>query len=229
MKRAILIIFLLLAIVTLASAFLYTKIFVYVFSKDYKLEITYKTAVPNIRGEIFFTDLSLISKDTNIGFLAHKAEVNPCYSLKGMTLKFRLGDVRFIKKGYKDEAVKYDTLAALLESPFNSKWRYSTISGELTPTVKEMRIKGIEVVGEDIRVSFNGTVMYFTGMINADIVVYFSDRLTSEIPPEMLNIILSNEKPGWKTLSVHLTGDLNKPSIQVTSKLFRLNIKTLSS
>jgi len=229
MKKWILITFLLLAALTLAVLFSYIKIFVYVFSKDYKLDISYKSAASNFKGELFFKDLSLVSKDTDIGFLAHKAAVNPYYSLKGMTLKFRLNDVKFIKKGSGEEPVKYDTLTALLTSPFNSRWNYSTISGEMTPTAKEMRIKDVEVVGEDIKVSLKGSMMYFTGLIDADIVIYFSDKLTSEIPPEMLGIILVNEKSGWKTLSVRLTGDLNKPAVQVSSKLFRLNIKAVGS
>jgi len=229
MRKAILMIFLLLLVSALASAFFYTKIFVYVFSKDYKLEISYKSAVANFKGEIFFKDLSLVSKDTNVGFFARKADVNPRYSMKGVTLNFRLNDVKFMKVGSKEEPVKYDTITALLASPFNSRWNYSTIIGEITPTAKEMRVKNVEVVGEDIRVSLNGNIMYFSGMVDSDIVIYFSDRLTSEIPPEMLGIILSNEKPGWKTLSVRLTGDLNKPAVQVTSKLFRLNIKAAGS
>lgn len=228
MKKILSITFLLLAILALAAAFSYTKIFIYFFSKDYKLEIFYKDAVPNFRGEIFFKDLSLVSKDTNVGFIARKAEAYPHYSPKGVTINFRLSDVKFMKKGVKEEPVKYDTLTSLLASPFNSKWNYSTVSGEITPTAKEMRVKDVEVVGEDIKVSLNGNIMYFTGMIDADIVIYFSDKMTSEIPPEMLGIIFTNEKPGWKTLSVRLTGDLNKPAIRVTSKLFRLNIKAIA-
>ncbi len=229
MKKIIPIIFLSLAVLALAAAFSYAGIFVYFFSKDYKLEITYKSAVPNFRGEIFFKDLSLVSKDAHVGFIAQKAEAYPRYSLKGVTLNFRLNNVRFTNKGATEEPVKYDTLTALLASPFNSRWNYSTVSGEITPTAKEMRIKDVEVVGEDIKVLLKGNIMYFTGMIDADIIIYFSDKMTSEIPPEMLGIILTNEKPGWKTLSVRLTGDLSKPAIQVTSKLFRLNIKAVGS
>jgi hypothetical protein len=44
------------------------------------------------------------------------------------------------------------------------------------------------------------------------------------MPPELTSMALKGETDGWQSLTVKLEGDLSKPSIQVTGKIFRLNI-----
>ncbi len=60
--------------------------------------------------------------------------------------------------------------------------------------------------------------------IKSEVTIYFADKLTGKIPPELTNLVLKGEDGGWKSLSVQLDGDYSKPSIQVSGRLFRLNI-----
>ena len=227
MARAVIIIFLVVVLAAAALFLSYDRIFAYALSKIYTLDISYRGAHSNLAGEIFYKDLSLVSKKTNLGLVSRRVSVKPRYSLKGVALKFCLNDVNFMKKG-KDEPVNYDTLTALLASPFNSQWKYSEILGDIALIGNELKINGLTATGEELKLSLNGSILYLTGMINANIIIYFSPALTAKVPPELVNTLLADEKSGWRSLSVKLSGDMNKPSIQLTGRLFRLTIKSAS-
>lgn len=197
-----------------------------VLEKRYNLDITYKRSSKDISGEFSFDDLSVVSRSTALGFTAKKAILKPSLAGKNITLDFSLHNVTFIKKAT-GEALKYDTLTALVSSPFNSKWNYTEIRGRLEPGKESVKIDNLEAMSDQIRLSLKGTYFY-SGIIDSDIVIYFASQLTKDIPPEFASVVLTGEKDGWKSLSVRLTGDPNKPSIQVSSKLFRLTIKSAS-
>jgi hypothetical protein len=74
-----------------------------------------------------------------------------------------------------------------------------------------------------MKLAFNGS-MRKDNTIKSDIVIYFADELTGKIPSELTNLVLTQEESGWKSLSVKLEGNYTMPTIQVSSKLFRLNI-----
>ena len=48
-----------------------------------------------------------------------------------------------------------------------------------------------------------------------------------DIPPEFSSVIMKEEANEWKSFSVKLKGDLRSPSVQISGKLFRLNIGTM--
>lgn len=58
--------------------------------------------------------------------------------------------------------------------------------------------------------------------------IRFSAAVTDRIPQELSKAILEEEPDGWRSLSVRLSGNLASPSISISSKLFRLNIKTVN-
>jgi hypothetical protein len=84
-------------------------------------------------------------------------------------------------------------------------------------------IKDFLAKSDLMKLSFNGDIRR-DNTIKSDIVIYFSDELTRKIPPELTKLVLTQEDPGWKSLSVKLEGNYTMPTIQVSSKLFRLNI-----
>ena len=206
-KKIAFIIALVCAIIILTGAalfFYFDRIAVGILDKAYNIDIAYKNCSKSFSGELRFTDLSVVSRATRMGIISKTAGLKPVFKDKHFAVGFNLQDGNFIKKGG-DRSVRYDTLTALV----------SENNG--------VKIKEFEAISDEIRLSVKGDLSY-KGMINSDIVIYFADSLTRKIPPEFANVVLSNEKDGWRSLSVRLSGDPDKPSMQISSKLFRLNI-----
>ena len=213
------------AIIILTGAalfFYFDRIAVGILDKAYNIDIAYKNCSKSFSGELRFTDLSVVSRATRMGIISKTAGLKPVFKDKHFAVGFNLQDGNFIKKGG-DRSVRYDTLTALVSTPFNSNWKYREIRGLAEPENNGVKIKEFEAISDEIRLSVKGDLSY-KGMINSDIVIYFADSLTRKIPPEFANVVLSNEKDGWRSLSVRLSGDPDKPSMQISSKLFRLNI-----
>ncbi len=213
-------------IVIITALFFYSDriIIGMILEKSYNLDIAYKKCSKNLSGEFDFDDLSIISRSTALGLTSKTALFKPYFAGKKIALDFSLHGVSFMKRAT-SEPVRYDTLTALVSSPFNSKWNYTEIRGRLEPGKKSVKISSLEAISDEIKLSLKGTFFY-NGIIDSDIIIYFASQVTEKIPPEFASVILTKEKDGWKSLSVRLAGDPNKPSIQVSSKLFRLSIKS---
>ena len=194
--------------------------------KVYDIVFCYKHCRPALSGQIIFDDLSIFSRKTGYGFICKAAELRPELSSGSFALNFNLRDVSFTKEGGCEEP-RYDSIAALAAIPFDKKWKYGYIQGRIEPGENKVGIRNFKLSGNDITANFNGSFTY-DGLIDFDIKIYFSSALTAKIPPELANTILGEEKDGWRSLSVKLAGDPNKPSVQISSKLFRLNIRAIS-
>ena len=211
----------------LAATFLYfDRCIAYVLEKKYDLDITYKKCSKNFSGELSFTDLSITSKLTRLSLRSKAAMVKPTFAGKKLILDFVLHDLYFTKRAASGSE-RYDTLTALVSSPLSSEWKYKEVRGQVEPGEKSVKINSLDAASDKLKLSVKGTYFY-NGIVDSDIVIYFTAKVTEKIPPEFAKVILGDEKDGWKPLSVHLTGNVNKPSIQVSSKLFRLSIKTVS-
>jgi len=204
----------------------YDRIIVAILEKSYNLDIRYVKCSKDFSGKLNFKDLSVVSKPAGRGIISRTAELRPSFLNKRFVVAFNFQDVSF-KKEAVNKPEKYDTLAALLSTPFSSDWRYRPIRGVAEPTAKSIKIKEFEAVSDDLKLSLTGELFY-TGGIDFDIVIGFAPSLTAKIPPEFANTILDPDKDGWKSLSARISGDPNKPSIQVSSRLFRLKINALS-
>ena len=82
-------------------------------------------------------------------------------------------------------------------------------------------------IGDEIKLSIKGTVSD-ENIINTDITIYFSDKVTGRVPEELSRVLMRDEDGGWKSLAVNLKGNYNTPSIEVAGKLFRLKIGVAS-
>ena len=214
-------------ILVIAAVFFYfDRVLAGILEKRYNLDIIYKRCSKNFSGEMDFKDLSVTFKPSGLCLTSKTAALKPVFIGKKLALDFSLHDLVFTKRGASGPET-YDTLSALVSSPFNSRWKYSELRGQLEPGEKSVKINNLNAISDQIKLSINGNLFY-SGMIDSDIVIYFAGKLTEKIPPEFSKVILTNEKDGWKSLSVRLAGDPNKPSIQVSSKLFRLSIKAVS-
>lgn len=219
------ILFLILAIGAAAVIFYIDRIAVAIIEKEYDLSIKYAECNKSLSGEFAFKDLSVVSKTTGMGIFSKAAKIKPSIKDEKVLLDFALMDGHFLMKSGNGPA-QYDTLTALVSAPFNSAWSYQKISGQVVPSAKSVRVNGFEAVSSEIRLAVNGE-MFNNGDIDAKVIIYFGSALTEKIPPEFAGMLLTGEKDGWKSLSVNLTGNPNKPSIQVASKSFRLSIKAV--
>ena len=209
-----------------AVFFYFDRVVVGILDSKYNLTITYKKCSKNLSGELTFEDLSVASKPAGFCFTSKTAMIKPAFIGKRIVLDFTLHDLGFTKRAA-DGSERYDTLASLVSSPFNSKWKYREVRGQIEPGKSSVKINSLDATSDQLRLSMKGYYFY-NGMIDSDIIIYFAAKLAEKVPPGFAKVILGDEKGGWKSISVHLTGDPNKPSIQVSSKLFRLSIKSVS-
>ena len=212
------------ALVAAGVFFYYGQAAVFLFGAAHNLDIEYRSMHNTGPGTFVFEGLRAVEKKTGMGLAAEKASVvlkvkgvNP-----GLGASFDLGDVNFLSAS-NGKALSFGNLDALVAAPFNSQWRYSRIAGTIYAVRDGMRIEGLEAKSDELRLDFTGTLGN-QGAVAADIVIHFADALTDKIPPELTGIVLQNDGGGWKSLSVRLDGNYTAPSIQISSKLFRLNI-----
>lgn len=222
----LIIIFLIFALVAF-----YDRMIIYLFAANNNLNISYKNLTRVSLNEIAFNDLSVVEKKTGIGFFAKYSRVKslgkgiqpPQYAAIDLDLK----DVNFIKKET-EKNMSYDSLSGLVSIPFDSHWKYREIRGQIWALKNEVKVKDLMTTSDEIKLLLGGRLNYDTNKLESDIKIYFSEQLTKKIPEELLKVLLVDEKDGWKSLSVRLAGDYKTPSIQVSGKLFRLKINTIS-
>ena len=190
------------------------------------LDISYERIEKWSFGEFVFDGLKVTDPKRGVGFRASRARIGPIrdYAFPDhATLDFELNDIHLImRREARPEA--YDSLAGLVSVPFAERWMYKEISGSATIFKGGVTLKDTKAVSGDIRLDLSGTFRR-DNKIDMAMVISFSDNLSAKIPEELSSVVLTEKTGGWKSLSVNLTGDFNAPSIQISSKLFRLNIR----
>lgn len=172
-----------------------------------------------------FADIEILDRPRGIGISAKDAgfafKWRSIFPLR-FSVRFDLRGVKFVKKA-PEKTSSYDTLDGLVAMPFANGMAYDEITGSVTSSRGDITISDLLAKSDMIKLSVNGTVKR-DNTVNSDIVIFFSDGLTGRIPPELTKLVLTNEEAGWKSLSVKLQGNYKMPTIQVSSKLFRLSI-----
>lgn len=203
----------------------YGPIMVQVFASANGLDISYAKIETQGLTVFSITGLKSIEKKSGIGIVAGDAQIVLGFKdndPRAVTADFVLKNVRFVKKGT-EKAISYNNIDGLVALPFNELWIYKEISGHVSPTQDGIFIRDFMATGDEVKFSFNGSITR-AKVIDADIGIYFQSKVIGNIPPDLTNMVLADSGQGWKSLLVKLAGDLSKPSIRVTGKLFRLNI-----
>ncbi len=201
------------------------KIVLGAFSSTYNLDIQYKNLKKATLTGMAFDGLTIVDKAKGIGISSENATIALGWNgldPRNATICFDFYDVRFVKRAV-ERALSYDTLDGLVALPFSSNWLYKEISGKVHSSKEGVTIRDFLAKSDLMKLAFNGS-MQADNTIKSDIIIYFADDLTKKIPPELIKLVLTPGEPGWKSLSVKLEGNYTMPTIQVSSKLFRLNI-----
>ena len=228
-KKALLI-FAVVAALAAAGIFVtWDRIVIYIAAKDYGLSMSYSSVKNMNFKELQFRDFTVIEKNRRAGLFASQATLWPAIGIQARdsrSLAFVLKGVRFIP-GPKKGAGEDDMLMDLIAMPFSGEWAYSDIEGEVFDQEKGLFIRKLVATGDMMRLSVNG-YLYKNNTVDANITIYFSKNSIRELPESVTGVVLKNEEGDWKSLSAHLTGDLSGPSIELSGKLFRLNIKQVT-
>ena len=123
----------------------------------------------------------------------------------------------------------YNSISDLVAAPFSGNWTYQRVSGTIKPSRKNLEIIALNAEAKEFKVSAKGTASYETKSADMEIVLSFSGSLISKIPKELSGTVLKDEQGGWRSLSVNIKGNLSSTSISITGKMFRLNIREVSS
>ncbi len=207
----------------------FDKIILFTLSKLYALDISYKHLFKDSRSGYTFEDLKILNKKMNIGFFSSRATLKPIWKsdfLKSLDFDFKFRDVHFIKSTTYQSRNIYDTLETLVAIPFEGRWTYKDISGNVEMFSNGLTLKKFVANGREIRLFLSGD-LYYNNALDMDITIYFSSYVLKDIPPELSNVIMKDEPEEWKSFSVRLKGDYRSPSVQISGKLFRINIGTV--
>jgi hypothetical protein len=222
-------IFLIISVVILAVVYaaapLLSRLGIQALGTAYDLDIKFAALKKIGLGGMTFSELAITDKSRGIGILAKDALIRFKWNgpdPRNATVGFDLHGVRFVKS-LREGASNYDTLDGLVAMPFSSAMIYDEIRADIRSSKGDVTISDFIAKSAMVKLSFNGTIRR-DNTINSDIVIYFSDDLTKKIPPELTKLALTQEDAGWKSLSVKLQGNYTMPTIQLSSKLFRLKI-----
>jgi len=206
----------------------FDRIVIFAFSKIYGLSISYTSLSKNIVNGYSFENLKILNKPIGFGFFSAKANLkinNKTSLLKSLDIDFKFRDVHFIRSKPENTKGFYDSLNKLVTVPFEGRWMYKDVSGTVEIFSNGLTLRNLAANSNDIRLALSGD-MFYSNKLNMDITVYFSKEVLKDIPPELHSVIMNDEPKEWKSFSVKMKGDTNAPSLQVSGKLFRLNIGT---
>ncbi len=202
----------------------YGRIAASIFSYVSDTDISYKRVSACSINELLFKDLSIVQKKDGMGISSLNGSVKfvPAGQPWNLAADFALSDVHFVKKG-PQKASSFNSIDGLISAPFNALCKYDTLSGNISYIKDGVLIRKLMASSDTIKFSFDGTITD-DNAIDASITIFFADSLTGKMPPELSGMVQKADDKGWSSISFKVQGDLSKPSINVTGKMFRLNI-----
>lgn len=198
---------------------------IYIFAKNNGLNVSYKTLDRRGFREFRFGELKIINA-AGLGVYSESAVVLPEIRAEaaGRTnVLFTLNNVRFLHDAKKDN-VSHDDLIQTLAMPFSGDRIYEEISARIELSNDRVYIKDLAASAGDIRLEIAGTI-YRDGKVDGNVRIFFSNNVVAALPEELTNTILAQEKDGWRSLEVNVSGDYIRPSVQISGNMFRLKIK----
>ncbi|MDP3730423.1 MAG: hypothetical protein Q8R14_02735 [Candidatus Omnitrophota bacterium] len=227
--RRYLLVILIVGVVFFIAYLNFDRIAVFAVSKLYSQGVSYKHMSRDPKAGLVFEDLKVVNNKLGVGFFSQRATIKPSWGtgwLKSVLLDFKFKNVRFLKNKTGENKTAYDTLSQLISMPFEGRWMYKEVVGLVEIFSNGITIKKFSGGGREMRLIVTGDLFY-NNIADVDITMYFSKDVLKEIPQELHSVIMQDEPDDWKSFEVKMKGNLSSPSVQLSGKLFRLNIGTL--
>lgn len=225
-SAAIAISLILIAAILAAFYISFDKVIVLAF-KTHNLDIAYKKFTNNAFRQFIFKDFSLIAKDRKIGFTAGRAVITPKYAgifRGGIVYDFEFADFRFISQQTTNAADTSGNIDDIIGVPFSERWAYVDVRGTLQRRKDSLYIERLLAESPKIKLDATGT-LNDDRKLAITITMYFKKELFAALPDDWSRAVLKSEPNDWQSLTVNLSGDLSRPSIEMTGNLFRLTIR----
>ena len=103
--------------------------------------------------------------------------------------------------------------------------KFRDISGVFFIGRNDTITQGMTGIGDYITFYVDG-VTRKDGSINLRLRLLLNEKLTSSIPSEVRNFILTKEEGPWSSISIGIAGNYKKPSLRLLSESFHLDIST---
>ncbi len=212
-----------------AGAVYFDKMAVMILSRSFDVDISYDRLWRVHFSEFLFDELKIHPRRERFGILAASADITPSFTKnfpRSIACEFLFKDIGIT--GIEDKLEKYDTLDGLMRLPFSGQWFYPDVKAKVEFFIDRAVVESFTAATDDIRVSFAGEA-YYNKKVRGEIKISFAGDILKQIPDELSNIVMSDEGDGWRGISVKLDGDYSAPSVQLSSKLFKLTIRNIGS
>jgi hypothetical protein len=229
MRLKIIIICVAILAVALAAYLSFDKIVIFTLSKFYGINMSSTALSKDKANGYSFENLKVLNRRLGIGFFSARSNlrINEKTSiLKSLDINFKFRDVHFIRSSLQAADTIYDSINKLVTIPFEDRWTYKDVSGTVEIFSNGLTLKNFAANGNEIRLSLSGDI-YYDNTVDMDVTIYFSKEVLKDIPGELSSMIMKEEPQEWKSLSVKIKGDYHSPSLEVSGKLFRLNVDTV--
>lgn len=205
------------------------RLALFTIAKAYDLTITFQRIDHTGLKEFRLSDLMIVDNKRGIGFSAKDASLQPRLTLTrplvNIRADFTLHDVRLIARETAATET-FDSLPGLVATPFAGRWNYREVSGSVATCKGGTRINRFAATSDMIKLNVSGN-LYHDNSIAMDITVSFAPEIVAKIPDPLSSVVLNDAGQGWRSLDVKLSGNYATPSINVSSKLFRLNVRSV--
>lgn len=200
------------------------KIIVYYFAKTNGLDVGYSGIRWQGLDGLVLGDLRVTEKKSGLGLYSSSAVVRLAENRTagGMVIDFDMKDTNFISAAPSEGA--FGDVTGLVAGAFSDKVKYVELSGRLSRFGDTLKIERLTATGDLMKLDTAGTING-SGGLSLDCTIFFSDQIKSRIPKELSDVILKEEQGKWPSLTVHIEGDYRAPSINVSGRRFRLNIR----
>lgn len=172
-------------------------------------------------GSVFLKGVSISDKS---GVVCTVKDLNINYNLLGILMNNKevLFDARNIR--VHQDINLLTSVSNMLTIPKMPDVEFREIDGILNFKRDALYVKNIAAETEAMKIKGSGWLAK-DGGLNCKFHFSFAAALTNNIPDIIKTTLLTSEEDGWMGITLNATGNYARPSLQIDSETFKLNIR----